>query len=348
MHSEPPLKQFVEAAHGTLNELSIQYHNADSFDTLEAFCTQRRRELEKHRRVVLCVCGDGDPQQTITLEAGLGAVVEDVSNLLDLAVADRKRLDELHIRCQDDPSLILTWGQEKEAGGRRLEQLQQNAHATVHALVCTAGGALMSLTSRAPVSSDPPNPPAPFQFEKLGGVWHIRFKEEQTQIGDEDLEGLAYVARLLASPDKAVKATDLSPAPVSVRLSEKPHDLDLAYSREGQDRINAQRQRLQNELDDALELGQADKAQELKEALDALEEFHRKDQAKSGKPRRINNTPEWRADDRVRKAIAAVRKKLHERGLSSLADHLEKHIEHSERSFTYRPEKPAPAWVIRI
>jgi hypothetical protein len=144
MHPEPPFKQFVDAAHGTLNELSTQYHNALSAEALEAFCTQRRRELEKLRRVVLHACAGCDPELRITLEGGLGAIVEDVGNLLDRAIADRMRLEELHIRSQADHSLFLTWGKEKEAAGRRFEQLRQNAHATVNDLFRAAGGAASS------------------------------------------------------------------------------------------------------------------------------------------------------------------------------------------------------------
>jgi hypothetical protein len=186
-----------------------------------------------------------------------------------------------------------------------------------------------------------------YRFEKVWGVWYIQFKGEQTQIADDDLDGLAYVARLLASPNKVVKAIELSPVPVSVPSSKNPHHLDLACSREGQDHINAEKQRLQNELDDARELGQVNKAQELVEAINSLENFRRKDQAKGGKARRISNTPECHADDRVRKAIAAVRENLSGRGLVNLAAYLERHIEHASQAFAYLPENPAPAWVIK-
>jgi hypothetical protein len=140
-----PVKQFFDAAYWALNELPNQFHSALDVDALEAFCTQRRRELESRRRVLLCACEDCDTELRITLEDGLGAVVEDVVKLLDLAVAGRTRLDELYIRCQADPSLLSTWGQEKEARWRRLEQLRQTALETVHNLFRAVSGTLGSL-----------------------------------------------------------------------------------------------------------------------------------------------------------------------------------------------------------
>jgi hypothetical protein len=150
-----PVKQFFDAAYGALNELPNRFHNALDVDELEAFCTQRRRELETHRRVVLCACEDSDTELKIRLDDGLGAVVEDVVKLLDLAVAGRTRLDDLYLRCQADPSLFSTWGQEKEARGRRLEQIRQTALETVQNLFRAVSGTLGS-PAREQTPASPP------------------------------------------------------------------------------------------------------------------------------------------------------------------------------------------------
>jgi hypothetical protein len=194
---------------------------------------------------------------------------------------------------------------------------------------------------------EPSSGEALFRFERVGGTWHIRFGREPTLIDDDRLDGLVYVADLLLSPDKGVKAEDLSPVPVRSRPAKKTQAIDKAYDGDGGRRVSAERQRFENELSDAVELGNAELASELKQQLDHLNRFHGKDQAKGGKARRVASTPEEKAVGRVRKAIAAVRQKLRERGLADLADYLEQHIKQSRGDFTYRPGEPAISWVVK-
>jgi hypothetical protein len=181
-----------------------------------------------------------------------------------------------------------------------------------------------------------------FRFERDLAVWHIRFDDEAGSISDNDFTGLKYIARLLAHPHQAVAADLLYPLQ---QVKAETHSPERAFDAEGRSAVEREAVRLKGEIEEARSRGALARVDELTESLQQLADSHAKDKTQKGKARRLRQTPLEQAAERVRKAIRAVRAELRKRGMTKLADHLER-IKKETTSYAYRPEKPEPSWHV--
>jgi hypothetical protein len=134
-----------------------------------------------------------------------------------------------------------------------------------------------------------------------------------------------------------------------LRPVEKPkgdfHTTDRTYDTEGRTAISREMRRLTEELEEAKELGREDERARLLTEIQELLDAEKRDSSRRGKARRLNQTPEQRSADCVRKAIQTARKTIAEK-MPRLAEHLEYVKQEEVVYFAYRPGEDLRRWAI--
>jgi hypothetical protein len=182
-----------------------------------------------------------------------------------------------------------------------------------------------------------------YSFELVGGIWHTRCGTDRGDFADNEFSGLGYIAKLFSKPGTPIPVADLYH--IAAPLIKQAQG-DRTFDRQSKAKVDAKEKQLEDQIHEALEAGVSSRAEELGGELQRLREANRRDASKRGKARRLNQTPQEKAAECVRKAIKAIKTECKKRGLLSLVAQIE--LIHKETTtFTYRPPNPPPPWVIR-
>jgi len=175
-------------------------------------------------------------------------------------------------------------------------------------------------------------------FRHEGDVWTIGYGGRTFRL--RDVKGLGYIASLLASPGRQVHVLDLVGAGSAAFQSGPDPVLDDRARQEYAGRL----QELEEELDEARDWGDTERAASLRTELDTLTEELARAVGLGGRDRNFSS-PAERARISVTKAIrTAIR--LVERQSPELAAHLEASVQ-TGRFCSYAPPGAAPpAWTL--
>jgi hypothetical protein len=199
---------------------------------------------------------------------------------------------------------------------------------------------------------------SPFRWVlEHGMVWHVAFGEERDVFKDQT--GFQYVARLLRSPSEEVEVRDLEmadgPPDRAVKSVGDVVDAqalgvggaksDTTLDREALRRLLEERDRLNDELEEARELGQCDRGAELEQEKEQLLKQLKKDTF-LGRSRALGETKDNRASERVRQAIRRVREKVR-KTMPLLGLHLGQYLRPCGTRWRYHPPPDdRPRWEV--
>lgn len=209
-----------------------------------------------------------------------------------------------------------------------------------------------------PGSTDGPR----FIFKRDGENWAIRFHDEHGSF--KPIDGLVYIARLLANPCREFSAEDLkrltavanAPSKALTEGSEEILDSQVGMTKgtlqKAADKktIQACKHRLtiiSVEREVASEAGDIEKLDDLEEEEKKINDYLASVQDVHGDSRPLADT-QRSVINAVKQAIDRAMKKFTSADppLPQLHDHLSRSLDSSNGVFEYRPPQPAPAWEL--
>lgn len=199
------------------------------------------------------------------------------------------------------------------------------------------------VSTRAKAGEAPAEPA--FLFARDGDGWLIRAFGEQGHFADA--QGLNHIARLLASPGKAVPLTEL--------VGEEPRRENARPSHFAEpllddDALNDIRQKIAA-YDADIERAESDMDVTLAEILrrereQLLSQVNRA-MRPGGRPKAFQSESS-KLVDRVRKALSRVYDTLRKGGMPKTAAHFESAIERNGGGMVYHPAPNPPSWSLRF
>jgi hypothetical protein len=184
------------------------------------------------------------------------------------------------------------------------------------------------LESPLPPADAARDPDAASHFVREGDYWSVSFGGDKT-FRLRSAKGLRYLAELLANPNREIHVLDL--AGVDARLAQPPHqgghELTVHDARqdvidpEGRRRFQARLEELAEELTEADEFNDIERASRVRSEIDALADALTAATGLSGRPRQISSEAE-RARTSVKKAIQSAISNMRQHCLP-LAKHLD-------------------------
>jgi len=200
-------------------------------------------------------------------------------------------------------------------------------------------------------------------FRKSDEDWTLVYGGREARLGDRD--GLAYIACLLAQPDKSPHVRELyavahppdslgNDSPYAGMSRKQLEDEGLSLDSRGSPTdkkddaelfatYRSSRDGLQRDLKDARRRGDSHEADELQTKLDNLNRIMAAEFGLDGSPRKKED-PNKQAYDRVSKAIARAMKAIEEHNRPLFA-HLDNAIRYETYTYRYSPERPI-SWDI--
>jgi hypothetical protein len=187
--------------------------------------------------------------------------------------------------------------------------------------------------------------PAPDRFEKDKGVWQVSFAGKSWPYPTKH-GGFGFIAELLRHPERSVPASDLRPT----ERSRGRKALADVMDEPARKAALAEIQRLTRELEDAVELLNEKRADQLREELEQVQKTMRMAEGYSGKKRSLGSTPE---QNNCKAVMAAIRRAIQvlKQQLPELANHLSITIESSGSDLRYAPSRDnmraaTPSWLL--
>jgi hypothetical protein len=175
-------------------------------------------------------------------------------------------------------------------------------------------------------------PDAEFRIQRNGGIWQLRYQNESADYYVNRNKSLAWLAKLLAVPNRALAVADLRGDPETKLAGDALLRDNLETDFEGLANI---RRRLQDVDDIIEETGGSEALQNERAAL--LENL------KTGPWAKVINTGLRRDHANIATQLRNLRHKL-ESDMPNLAAHLKSSLKMNFPEFGYYPPDPAPNW----
>jgi hypothetical protein len=183
-----------------------------------------------------------------------------------------------------------------------------------------------------------------------GEVWHVRYEEGDEQGNFRDQRGsiFRHLARLLAVPYRRFGALEFYPPPIGA--APLPHlGRDESSDDHAMKQYEMRMRQLAEEIKEADDAHDAETANKLRTEFDALKGHLGGEKAarNRGHRKRCGTlAPEEKADQALRVGLGKLRDRLRAKGLPSLADHLDEHIDNGDCQWWYAPPPGTSTWHV--
>ncbi|MCY2953780.1 MAG: hypothetical protein NTU53_17645 [Planctomycetota bacterium] len=207
-----------------------------------------------------------------------------------------------------------------------------------------------------------------YQFEIIGGAWHLRFPGDEPNVFEVSKQGngFDYIAKLLQNPNREMSAIELegteatpinggealdeglSPVTALNSANELEDAKETAKSLGPRLRTLKQlRDQLSEELEESRSFDTKEQVSkleaELQEAEQEIERIEEYGKSVAVEAEHVNRPEDKRCRDRVRGAIKYALEGIQKRGMSGL----HRFLSHLPDKFSYEPPNPPPSFKLR-